>query len=249
MDDHTVTGRVLAILDVLAETGAPTGLAKLTELTGIPKPSVRRIADDLVRRRLLERDLAGYQLGSRMRAFARTAERLACKSDLIRPFLHELHQRTGAIAWVAHTDATGYLAIADSAHDRPQGRFMAREWPTRFEYDTFPGMAGAQLVAVDHPEAMERVLRRGLPRHTARTITLPGRYEARVRQAAETGRATEYEEARLGWWCGAIRLGPPHDQLILGVTGQLNRTPVPQVMRRLEAARDPIVRELAAHAS
>ncbi|MUN06908.1 helix-turn-helix domain-containing protein [Agromyces luteolus] len=40
------------------------GLAEITAMTSIPKPTVRRIAEDLVRRGKLERTPLGYGLGS-----------------------------------------------------------------------------------------------------------------------------------------------------------------------------------------
>lgn len=245
MDDHTVTGRVLAILDVLAEAGRPIGLAALTQLTGIPKPTVRRIANDLVRRQVVDRGPDGYLFGPRMIGLARAAERQVCKPDLIRPFTDELHRRTGMIAWAARADALGLLPIVACANDRGQGRFITDEWPVRFAYETFPMTAGAQLVACGHPDAMERVLRRGLPRLTPRTVVMPGQYEARVRQAAATGLATEYEESRIGWWCGAIRLEPPYGELVVGVTGRTGGASIARVLRHLEAVRDPLSRELA----
>ncbi|MEV6984738.1 helix-turn-helix domain-containing protein [Sphaerisporangium sp. NPDC051017] len=63
MDDRTVTGRAAAILDAVA-AGDPMTLAELTRAVGIPKPTVRRIAADLMSRRLLARCADGrYRLG------------------------------------------------------------------------------------------------------------------------------------------------------------------------------------------
>jgi hypothetical protein len=50
MDDHTVVGRAVAILDCVASAASPLPLAALTRKTGIPKPTVRRIASDLTER-------------------------------------------------------------------------------------------------------------------------------------------------------------------------------------------------------
>lgn len=245
VDDRTVTGRVLAILDVLAEApSAPVALSALTRLTGIPKPTVRRIANDLVRRGMLDRDESGYLLGPRMLTLGEAAERQLCSRDLVGPFVHDLHQRTGMIAWAARIEGTR-LHMVDSVHAREHSRLMASEWPSRMDYELVPGTAAGQLIAAANPAAMEPVLRRSLPRLTPRTLVLPGRYVARVRQVAETGLATEYDECRMGWWCGAVRLGQPHGWMVVGVTGEIARSPIARTLRQLQATGDELGRELS----
>ncbi|WP_446219963.1 helix-turn-helix domain-containing protein [Micromonospora sp. IBHARD004] len=65
MDDHTVTGRVMAVLEAVGALEEAATLAALTRHTGIPKPTVRRIAADLVARKILNRDATGYLWGSK----------------------------------------------------------------------------------------------------------------------------------------------------------------------------------------
>lgn len=246
MDDRTVTGRVLAILEVLADaaTTPPVALSALTRLTGIPKPTVRRIANDLVRRGMLNHDEAGYLLGPRMLILGEAAERQVCGPDLVGPFVHDLHQRTGIIAWAARIEGTR-MHVVDSVHAREHSRLMASEWPTRMDYEFVPGTAAGQLIAAANPDAMEPMLLRGLPRLTPRTLVLPGRYVARVRQVADTGLATEHEECRMGWWCAAVRLDPPHGRMVVGVTGEIARAPITRTLRQLRATRDELGRELS----
>lgn len=245
MDDRTVTGRVLAILEVLAEaTTTPVALGALTRLTGIPKQTVRRIANDLVSRGMLDHHEAGYSLGPRVLSLGEAAERQLCKPDLVGPFVHDLHQRTGMISWVARMEGTR-LHMVDSVHAREHSRLMASEWPARMDYEVVPGTAAGQLIAAANPQAMEPVLRRTLPRLTPRTLVLPGRYVARVRQVAETGLATEYDECRMGWWCAAVRLDPPHGRVVVGVTGEISRAPITRTLRQLHAIRDELGRELS----
>jgi DNA-binding IclR family transcriptional regulator len=68
MDDHTVIGRAVAILDCIASAAGPLALAALTRRTGIPKPTVRRIANDLTKRGMLELTSDGYQPATRRHA-------------------------------------------------------------------------------------------------------------------------------------------------------------------------------------
>jgi DNA-binding IclR family transcriptional regulator len=245
MDDRTVTGRVLAILDALAGADAPVALAELARITGIPKPTVRRIANDLVRRRMVDRQAGGYVFGPRMVALGVAAERQLCNADVVGPFVHDLQQRTGMIVWAGRMEGTKLLMV-DSAHGRDHSGLMASHWPVRLDYELLPATATGLLMAVDNPEAMEQVLRRGLPRLTPRTQLLPGRYTARVRQVAESGIATEYDECRIGWWCGAMRLDPPHDKIIVSVTSEIARAPITRTLRQLQATCNGLGRELSA---
>jgi len=245
MDDRTVTGRVLAILDALAGARTPVALAELARITGIPKPTVRRIANDLVRRRMVDRRESGYVFGPRTAALGRAAERQLGNADVVGPFVHDLQQRTGMIVWAGRLQEAKLLMV-DSAHGRDHSELMASHWPLQLDYELLPATATGLLMATANPEAMERVLRRGLPRLTPRTQVLPGRYAARVRQVAESGIATEYDECRLGWWCGAMRLDPPHHTIVLSVTAEIARAPITRALRQLQATCNELSRELSA---
>jgi DNA-binding IclR family transcriptional regulator len=63
VDDGTVLGRALAVINAVAECGPHVALAELSTVTGIPKPTALRIATSLVARQLLTRTARGYALG------------------------------------------------------------------------------------------------------------------------------------------------------------------------------------------
>ena len=48
VDDRTVVGRALTVLEAVAELGPAATLADVAKLTGIPKPTALRIATNLV---------------------------------------------------------------------------------------------------------------------------------------------------------------------------------------------------------
>lgn len=248
MDDRTVTGRVLAILDALAEAPvASLGLADLTQATGIPKPTVRRIANDLVTRSVLVRGAGGYCMGPRVLALGAAAGRQLISPEALSPFVHDLHQRTGTISWVARTQGAELLII-DSAHTRAQSRLMTHQlWPLRFNCERLPSSAAGQLVALDNPDAVERILQAGLPRLTPHTRTMAAQYLTRLRHLAENGVATEYEECRQGWWCAAARLDEPHANIVVGITGTVAGQPIARTLKALRNCRDELSRELPVH--
>jgi len=111
-DDKTVVGRVAAILDAVAEASAPVPLAELTRLTGIPKPTVRRIAASLVARGILGRTEAGYVPGGKMLRYGLHAMSRHPVALAVQPYLQDLHQRSmGEMAWFATAEA-GELTVA-----------------------------------------------------------------------------------------------------------------------------------------
>src|SRR5882757_1619212 len=97
MDDNTVAGRVVAVLDAVAELGGSVSLAALTRSTGIPKPTVRRIAADLVARHLLEHCENGYRLGQRLLELGMSAAEQHGLRNAAAPYLQDLFARTKEI--------------------------------------------------------------------------------------------------------------------------------------------------------
>lgn len=55
MDDHTVVGGVLSVIDAVADRGRYVSFAELVAVTGIPAPTLFRIAATRVARNLLRR--------------------------------------------------------------------------------------------------------------------------------------------------------------------------------------------------
>src|SRR5690242_2602799 len=99
VDDGTVMGRALSVIDAVAEYGANVTLAELATATGIPKPTVFRIAASLVARNLLNRTARGYALGPELRRLGEKAS-LQIEFEPYTPVLEELHAAHGGVAWV-----------------------------------------------------------------------------------------------------------------------------------------------------
>lgn len=93
MNDGTVAGRALEIINTVAR-GLQTPLAELVAKTGIPKPTVRRIAGDLVRRQILMRAQHGYAIGSALDHVSQAAA-LQRKFPDVHEHLVELHPCCG----------------------------------------------------------------------------------------------------------------------------------------------------------
>lgn len=245
MDDHTVTGRVVAILDALAAAplGGPVPLALLTAMTDIPKPTVRRIANDLAARNLVHHGPGGYSLGPRLVTLGSAAQRQVRMIELCTPFVHELHARTGGIAWVGSVHGLT-IDILDRVHSREHTPLLATAWPEQLSATALPSTAAAQLVLARHPEAVPDVFARGLRRMTRHTVVQPRLYGERVGRVAESGVATEWEECRLGWWCAVAEVTSGSAPVVIGVTLPTAGTVTSRLLTILRRARDELSAEL-----
>lgn len=79
VDDHTVVGRVLTVIDVVADRGRYVSLAELVAVTSIPEPTLFRIAATRVARNLLRRTDRCLAVGPEL---SRLGERASLQQDL-----------------------------------------------------------------------------------------------------------------------------------------------------------------------
>jgi DNA-binding IclR family transcriptional regulator len=224
VDDHTVVGRAVAILDVVADAGEPVPLAVLTRRTGIPKPTVRRITRDLVARGMLERTAEGYVVGIRLlrqglRALFHNGDALAAQ-----PYLQDLHLHSrGELAWFAAVHA-GELTAAGAAFGRVHLPAMRTTWwPATSRLGPSAVLLAAGRLQISYqPEQADRILLSGWAPLTRYSVTDRGRLRALLTKARETGFAHEDEQAMLGWSCMAAVVHDRSGAMIgaIGVSGR-----------------------------
>jgi DNA-binding IclR family transcriptional regulator len=204
------------IVQCVAETGAGISLAALAKETRIPKPTIRRIAGDLVFRGVLLRRGNVYVLGPEL-------ERLGRRAELHRAFadchgvLCELNARFGGFAWlIAGPEAAGIEPL-DLVHDDELAPLVSRWHPLSLE--SLVTTAAGRLVLLDRPDLVERATRNGIPRWTPRSPATRLELAAALRQARDLGAAVETEQSTVGWRCVAVRVyGAGGEPAALGVT-------------------------------
>ncbi|WP_162907047.1 IclR family transcriptional regulator [Allorhizocola rhizosphaerae] len=245
MDDHTVVGRMLAVLDAVADLADAATLAALTRCTGIPKPTVRRIAADLCARGVLLRAGGSYRLGPRLlelglRTAAKDSLRLAAA-----PHIWDLFARTGEIVWISTITETSHFLL-DSAFGANRASDMRRPWPTTIRSMGFLTTAAGRILLADRPELAEELGSQPIPRLTPYSLTTWPRLIAAARAAAEDGIATEREQSLLGYSCMAAGIrGPDHTVVgVLGVLGRAHAMALHRFTRPLLAAADDIEQAL-----
>ncbi len=246
MDDRTVTGRVVAVLDAVAGYGGPVSLAELTRAVGVPKPTVRRIAADLVARRMLRRGPDGrYLLGPHLLDLGRRA---ALQQDLLTvatPHVQDLFARTGEIAWVCQVgdDSITFLTMAFGADRAPDVR--RGEWANDLRSAATQTSAVGRMLLAERPELLESLRGRPPAPQTPRGTTSWPRFLDELDAVRDTAIAVEHEQCHLGFSCLATGVRDPEGGLIgaLGVTGRTGRLSTRRMARLLPTAAEAIARD------
>ncbi|WTZ54764.1 IclR family transcriptional regulator [Nocardia sp. NBC_01388] len=195
--------RMTLILDAF-DTSTPTlTLLGLVERTGLPRSTVHRILDQMIKLRWLAHTSGGYRLGMRtLELGGLTADHNEIR-DAVSPLLHELSQRTGMVGHLAVLDGRDVVYL-----DKAGGRF-ASSLPTRLG-GRMPAHAtgvGKAMLACLEPNIAEAALRVRLPRLTPRTICEPDALSRELAQIRlRQGVAIDREEAVVGIACVAAPL-------------------------------------------
>jgi DNA-binding IclR family transcriptional regulator len=222
VDDGTVTGRVLAVLEAVADLDDAATLANLARRTGIPKPTVRRIAADLVGRGMLQRGDRAYWLGPRLLELGRRATAQHGLQEAATPYLHDLLARSGEIAWlVAFTDSTSVLL--NTAFGRNRADDMRHPWPTDLRGPRFLHSAAGRVLLGDRPDLIDDARRRPATQPTPYSLTRWAQITAAIDGARDKGYAVEREQSMRGYHCIAAGIRDDNRRIV-AVVGVLGRT-------------------------
>lgn len=248
VDDHTVVGRTVAILDAVVEGVAPIPLAVLTRRTQIPKQTVRRIANDLVERGMLERTVEGYMPGQRLVHHGLVSASRNGVAVTVQPYLQDLHVRThGQAAWFAIA-RSGELMLAGAAFGRPYLAPMAKSWfPALSKLGPSMVQLAAGMIEVAHQPALaDRIVRGPCPPLTPNSVTDALRLRRILDEVSDTGFAHEVEQAELGLTCMAAALRDSAGGLVgaIGLTGRCDAMEGPGLESALRLSAELLLRDL-----
>ncbi|MGY2023145.1 IclR family transcriptional regulator [Nocardia gipuzkoensis] len=195
--------RMTLILDAFDAATPTLTLLGLVERTGLPRSTVHRILDQMIRLRWLAHTSGGYRLGMRtLELGGLTADHNEIR-DAVSPLLHELCQRTGMV---------GHLAVLDGREvvylDKAGGR-LAAMLPTRLggRMPAHCTALGKAMLATLEPGIAEAAFHSRLPRLTAHTITEPDTLHRSLAQIRlRQGVALDREESMDGIACVAASM-------------------------------------------
>jgi IclR family acetate operon transcriptional repressor len=186
--------RAAALLLALGESQGPSGVTELARRLGLHKSTASRLLATLERRGLVEQDdeTGKYRLGLVVIRLAERAERTLDLRGLAMPELERLARLTHETTGLSILDGDSCLAVAhvDGPNLVAVGDWTGRSAPLHCI------ASGKVLMATLAEREVARVVRRGLPRYTDRTIIeLEPLLEelARVRRRGYATAIGEYE--------------------------------------------------------
>src|SRR3954471_22343180 len=215
-------------------------LQEIADRSGLPRSTVHRILDQLVRLRWLDHTGGGYRLGMRSLELGGLAVAHNELREATAPLLHDLHMRTSTTAHLAVLDRLDIVYL-----DRVAGRHGAAV-ATRVGGRTpaHATAAGKAILAWTDPRQVESMYRANkLVVRTPRTLTtLEALQQELVAIRARGGLAYDREESAAGVACVAAPLrGSGRAVAAISLSGFADRMDLPRLA--------PFVQESAPQAS
>jgi IclR family transcriptional regulator, acetate operon repressor len=217
----SVVGRVFQLVGAYGPADRALTIGQLAARTGIPKPTVHRLAGQLLATGALERTRDGYRLGMRMFELGQLVPLQRDLREAALPFLQDLYEAAHETAHLAVLDGTEVLYI-EKISGRRRVRTGSRIGGRMPAHCTAVGKA---ILAFSPPEAVAAVLDGGLPPRTPFSITVPGVLKRQLATIARTGVAYDREEADIGVTCAAAPVFAYGRRVVAGisVTGLVTR--------------------------
>lgn len=191
--------RALDILETIGNSQIPLSLKKITEMTGLPKPTVYRLLRNLEERKYVACDSNGnYRVGMQLLLVSRWAERDFEVKQLAKPhleFLGKLSQETVHLA-VLYQDQVLYVDTVESPHAL---RLVAKLGSTNGVHCTALGKA--LLIRHSDDEIVKILAKQGMEKRTEYTITTPVDYLREMRLVRARGYSLDNMESELAGRC------------------------------------------------
>ena len=219
LDGDTPTLRLFALLEVIAEKDQFFTLQGLVEETGLPKPTLHRMLQQLESAGMLQRDGDGrhYSTGVRLR---RMAENLLLNNTVHgarHAVLRQLVEEVGESCNITALSGSEVLYL-----DRV-------ETPAPLRFYLHPGSrvpahcsaSGKLFLAQMSPSQRRRLLEHvPLERYTAKTLTDLAALEKEVERVKRDGYAVDDEEFLPGLFCLAVLVPTPGGKSNTGIAIQ-----------------------------
>jgi DNA-binding IclR family transcriptional regulator len=218
---RSVLERAVRILGAYGPADRTLTLAEMTRRTGIPKPTVHRLAGELLELGLLEGEGGVYRLGMRMFELGQLVPLQRDLRDAALPFMQDLFEATHETVHLAVLDGTDVLYIDKIAGHRrvAVGSRVGGRLPAHCT------AVGKAILAVSPPAVLDALLAAGLVRRTAFTIAAPKVLRRHLATVARVGVAYEREESDLGVTCAAspVHGFGHHVVAAISITGPVGR--------------------------
>lgn len=211
--------RAFGLLETLADGGGMMGLSELAGASGLPLPTIHRLARTLVDLGYLRQDPSRrYVLGPRLIRLGESSGQML--SVWARSHLSRLVDELGESANLAMLDGDRivYVGQVPSRHTM---RMFTEVGRRVFPHCTAVGKA---IMSQLPPEQALAILSRtGMPRQTEHTITDPEEFADALRWSREHGYALDEGEQEMGVRCVAVAVPDVPFRLAISVSGPATR--------------------------
>jgi IclR family transcriptional regulator, acetate operon repressor len=196
---RSVSDRLLLILDAVAEQRGEVGLSQLAVLTGIAKPTVYRLASELVRHGMLRRGQYGYGLGFHLFELGQQVPISRRLRDTALPLMSDLLEATHEIVQLAVLDGCEvvYLEKLTARQSIKAPSAVGSRLPA------YSSGLGKAILAFSDEDKVEAVLAGPMPKVTTATITVPARFRRELENIRQCGIAYDRGEGTPGIVCVA----------------------------------------------
>ena len=192
---RTTLSRAVALLSCFTVEARELRLAELSELSGLPRSTTHRIAEELVEVGAMIRCADGsYAVALHLWNIASSSPSHRQLRDEALPLLADLYEATRETAQLAVLDGLSARIL-----DKVTGPASAHNVSiTGGELPLHATGVGKVLLAYSSPDLLVRVVEAGLEPRTRYTIVQPGRLAAHVAKVRETSLGWAREEMTLG---------------------------------------------------
>lgn len=197
---NSVLGKARLILECFDLDDMNLSLTQISRRTGISKPTVYRLNQELLDWGMLERSGQGYRLGLRAFELGSRVPRFRVLRDAIRPYMENLCHTTKETVHLAVLDGLDVLYL-EKVVGTPQATKPSRIAGRMPAHSTATGKV---LLAHSTEDVVEAVVTQGLKRVTPMTITMPQILRDQLVRARHDGYATEFEEVTMGYCSVAV---------------------------------------------
>lgn len=215
VDANSVLGRAAMIVNAF-DNGKPVlTLTEITTITGLPRSTVHRFAEQLIAIGWLERAASGYRVGTRLFEVGSRSERLDRLRRAANPWMFRLHEASRLTVHLAVLDGDEILYV-----DKIAARGHSLPSRVGHRMDAHCTALGRAMIAHTSATEIERVVHSGLQQHTPHTATTPSEFRAKLDDVLHTGVAVDDEEAVAGNMCVAAPIrGSGRAVAAISITG------------------------------
>jgi IclR family transcriptional regulator, acetate operon repressor len=231
---RSVSDRLLLILDAVAAHHGDIGLSKLAAATGIAKPTVHRLATELVKYRMLRRGENGYGLGFHLFELGQQVPTSRRLRDTALPLMSDLLEATHEIVQLAVLDDLDVVYVEKLTVRQS----MKAPSVVGSRLPAYCSGLGKAILAFSDEDTVNRVLSSPMPALTSATITDPNRFRKELDAIRQRGTAHDRGEGTVGIICVAAPILDYNTRAVaaLSITGPRQRLSIARIETAVRSA-------------